>query len=102
MCIGYYQVDPYYSNMMYNPPDVRWRMLNHIMSQYYLHYLGIFKLKGLCQEAVTLVIKPCALIPDLVHMCCTLVPEMLCHPSHGTDCPLWGSLATPTEILSPV
>ena len=29
-----------------------------------------------------LVIKPCALIPDSVHTCCTLVPEMLCHPSH--------------------
>ena len=27
-------------------------------------------------EAVTPVIKPCALIPDLVHMHCTLVPEM--------------------------
>ena len=40
-----------------------------------------------CHEAVTLVIKPCALIPDLVHTCCTLVPEMLCHLSHGTDCP---------------
>ena len=40
-----------------------------------------------CQEAVTLVIKPCALIPDSVHMCHTLVPKMLCHPSHGTDCP---------------
>ena len=40
-----------------------------------------------CQEAVTLVIKPCALIPDSVHMCCTLVFGMLCHPSHGTDCP---------------
>ena len=40
-----------------------------------------------CREAVTLVIKPCALIPDLVHMCCTRVPEMLCHLSHGTDCP---------------
>ena len=40
-----------------------------------------------CQEAVTLVIKPCALIPDLVHMYCTLVPEMLCYLSHGTDCP---------------
>ena len=40
-----------------------------------------------CHEAVTLVIKPCALIPDLVHMCCTLVFGMLCHPSHGTDCP---------------
>ena len=48
-------------------------------------------------------IKPCALIPDSVHMCCTLVPEMLCHPSHGTDCPkMWEGLATPTEILLPV
>ena len=55
-----------------------------------------------CQEAVTLVIKPCALIPDLVHMCRTLVPEMLCHLSHGTDCPkMCEGLATPTEILSP-
>ena len=27
-----------------------------------------------CQGVVTLVIKPCALIPDSVHMCCTLVP----------------------------
>ena len=55
-----------------------------------------------CQEAVTLVIKPCALIPDSVHMCRTLVPKMLCHPSHGTDCPrMWEGLATPTEILSP-
>ena len=27
-----------------------------------------------CHEAVTLVIKPCALIPDSVHTCCTLVP----------------------------
>ena len=56
-----------------------------------------------CQEAVTLVIKPCALIPDSVHMYCTLVPEMLCYPSHGTDCPkMWKGLATPTEILLPV
>ena len=56
-----------------------------------------------CQEAVTLMIKPFALIPDLVHMCCTLVPEMLYRPSHGTDCPkTWEGLATPTEILSPV
>ena len=54
-----------------------------------------------CHEAVTLVIKPCALIPDLVHMRCTLVPEMLCHPSHGTDCPKGEGPATPTEILSP-
>ena len=56
-----------------------------------------------CEEAVTLMIKPCALIPDSVHICCTLVPRMLCHPSHGTDCPkTWEGLGTPTEILSPV
>ena len=55
-----------------------------------------------CHKAVTLVIKPYALIPDSVHMCRTLVPEMLCHLLHGTDCPkMWESLATPTEILSP-
>ena len=45
-----------------------------------------------CREAMTLVIKPCALIPDSVHMCCTLVPGMLCHPSHGTDCPKCGKV----------
>ena len=55
-----------------------------------------------CREAMTLVIKPCALIPDSVHMCRTLVPGMLCHLSHGTDCPMQEGLATPTEILSPV
>ena len=49
--------------------------------------LRIPVLSDSCQEAVTLVIKPCALIPDSVHMCCTLVPRMPCHPSHGTDCP---------------
>ena len=32
-----------------------------------------------CREAMTLVIKPCALIPDSVHMCYTLVPEILCN-----------------------
>ena len=56
-----------------------------------------------CHEAMTLVIKPCALIPYSVHMRCTLVPGMLCHLSHGTDCPkMWEGLATPTEILLPV
>ena len=63
--------------------------------------LRIAVLSVSCHEAVTLVIKPCALIPDSVHMYCTLVPEILCHPSHGTDCPMWEGLATPTEILLP-
>ena len=65
--------------------------------------LWIHVLSVSCQEAVTLVIKPCALIPNSVHTCYTLVPGMLCHPSHGTDCPqTWEGLATPTEILSPI
>ena len=41
-----------------------------------------------CHEVVTHMIKPCALIPDSIHIRCTLVPEMLCHLSHGTDCPM--------------
>ena len=45
-----------------------------------------------CYEAMTLVIKPCALIPNLVHTCCTLVPGMLYYPSHGTDCPKHGKV----------
>ena len=49
--------------------------------------LWIPVLSDSCQEAVALVIKPCALIPNSVHMCCTLVPGVLCHLSHGTDCP---------------
>ena len=49
-----------------------------------------------CQyEAVTHMTEPCALIPDSVHMCCTLVPEMLCHLSCGTDCPMWEVLWLP-------
>ena len=53
-------------------------------------------------EAVTHLIEPCALIPDSVHMCCTLVPEMLCHPSRSTDCPMQEGFVTPAEILLPV
>ena len=49
-----------------------------------------------CQEAVVPMTKPCALIPDSVHMCHTLVPKMLCHLSHGTDCPkTWKVLRLP-------
>ena len=40
-----------------------------------------------CHEVMALVVKPCAPIPDLVHMRCALVPRILCHLSHGTDCP---------------
>ena len=73
---------------------------HRVISQ--LQVLQIPVLSISCHEAVTLVIKPCALIPDSVHMCCTLVPEMLYRPSHGTDCPMWEGLATPTEILLPI
>ena len=48
-----------------------------------------------CHEAMTHLIKPYALIPNLVHMCCTLVPETLCRLSHGTDCPMWKVLQLP-------
>ena len=62
--------------------------------------LRIPVLSDSCHEAMTLVIKPCALIPNSVHIRCTLVPGMSCHPSHGTDCPkMWEGLATPTEIF---
>ena len=37
-------------------------------------------------KAVTHVIDHCALIPNLVHLCYTLIPELLCYPSCGTDC----------------
>ena len=37
---------------MYNPPDVRWDVLNDIMSQHYLHIQRIFGLKGLQQYTV--------------------------------------------------
>jgi hypothetical protein len=38
---------------MYNPPDIRWHVLNDTMSQYYLHYYRIFGLNGVqCHEAL--------------------------------------------------
>ena len=73
---------------------------HRIISQLQVLWIPVLSIS--CHEAMTLVIKPCALIPDSVHMCCTLVHETLYHPSHGTDCPMWEGLATPTEILSPV
>ena len=33
----YCLADPFTSDIMYNPLDVRWDILNDIMSQYYLH-----------------------------------------------------------------
>ena len=33
----YCPADPFTSDIMYNLPDVRWDVLNDIMSQYYLH-----------------------------------------------------------------
>ena len=72
------------------------------ISKYVSWLLQIPVLSISSHEAVTRMIKPCALISDSVHMCCTLVPGMLCHPSHGTDCPMWEGLVTPTEILLPI
>src|SRR5882762_5403937 len=46
-CIEYHSTDLYYTYTMYNPADVRWDVLNDIMSSYYLRYYRIFGLNGL-------------------------------------------------------
>ena len=38
---------------MYNPADIRWDVLNDIMSLYYLHIYRIFGLKGLTKHQPT-------------------------------------------------
>src|ERR1700733_8979794 len=45
--IRYCSADLYNTDTMYNPPDIRWHVLNNTMSQYYLHYYRIFGLKAL-------------------------------------------------------
>ena len=45
--IEYHSAALYYTYTMYNPADVRWDILNDIMSLYYLHIYRIFGLKGL-------------------------------------------------------
>jgi len=45
--IEYHSADLYYTYTMYNPADVRWDVLNDIMSSYYLRYYRIFGLNGL-------------------------------------------------------
>src|SRR5258705_13426269 len=42
--IEYHSADLYYTYTMYNPADVRWDVLNDIMSSYYLHIQRIFGL----------------------------------------------------------
>ena len=45
--IEYHSTDLYYTYTMYNLADIRWDVLNDIMSLYYLHIYHIFGLKGL-------------------------------------------------------
>ena len=45
--IEYHSANLYYTYTMYNPVDIRWEVLNDIMSLYYLHIYHIFGLKGL-------------------------------------------------------
>jgi len=45
--IEYHSADPYYTYTMYRLVDVRWDVLNNIMSSYYLHKYWIFGLNGL-------------------------------------------------------
>jgi hypothetical protein len=49
-CIEYHSTDLYDTYTMYNPVDVRWDILNNIMSSYYLHIYQIFGLNGLTVE----------------------------------------------------
>jgi len=51
--IEYHSADLYYTYTMYNPADVRWDVLNDIMSLYYLHYYQIFGLNGLVGDWVS-------------------------------------------------
>ena len=44
--IEYHSADLYYTYTMYNLVDVRWDVLNDIMSLYYLHIYWIFRLNG--------------------------------------------------------
>ena len=50
-CIEYHSADLYYTYTMYNPADIRWDVLNDIMSLYYLHIYHIFGLKGLGESS---------------------------------------------------
>jgi hypothetical protein len=45
--IEYQSADPYYTYTMYHLADVRWDVLNDIMSSYYLHNHRIFGLNAL-------------------------------------------------------
>ena len=45
--IRYCSADGYNTHTIYNPPDVRWDVLNNIMSPYYLCYYRIYGLNGL-------------------------------------------------------
>ena len=44
--IEYHSAALYYTYTMYNLADVRWAVLNNIMSLYYLHIYRIFGLNG--------------------------------------------------------
>ena len=52
MSIKYYLADLHNTYTMYNPPDVRWHVLNNTMSQYHLHYYQIFGLNGVTATAM--------------------------------------------------
>ena len=50
MHIEYYSADPYNTYTMYNPADIRWDVLNNIMSSYYLHNHQILGLNGVSKD----------------------------------------------------
>ena len=50
MHIEYYSADPYNTYTMYNPADVRWDVLNDIMSSYNPRIQRVFGLHALDQD----------------------------------------------------
>jgi len=78
--IGYPSADPYSTYTMYNPADVRWDVLNDIMSSYNLHNYQILGLNG-----VTYLTKEEGSSPHILHCICittTAFRLTLCLCSH--------------------
>src|SRR5882762_10991778 len=52
MSIKYCSADTYNTYIMYSPVDVRWHVLNDIMSEYYLRYYHILGLNDVCPDCM--------------------------------------------------
>ena len=79
-CIEYLSANLYNTYTMYNPADVRWDVLNDIMSSYYLCYYQILGLND-----VVLRDKP----RELLHQFNNLLHTPLGYLTNCIDHPLW-------------